>query len=112
MKTYISSCGRWRPILVRDLPYSGQKNKKIVTWIMLNPSTADHTKNDPTTRRVIDFSSQFGASRILVVNLFDYRTAKPANLLRTSNNLQSNHWMRFMVMAIKASNTLILHGII
>jgi hypothetical protein len=52
-----------------------------VTWIMLNPSTADAAVDDPTIRRCMVFSQRFGYDAMLVVNLFAYRTTDPDEIL-------------------------------
>jgi len=46
-------------------------------YVMLNPSTADHRRDDPTIRRCVSFAQREGFSGIEVVNLFSYRTAYP-----------------------------------
>lgn len=55
--------------------------KPRVTWIMLNPSTADADNDDPTIRRCIGFSKKFGYGGMSVVNLFPYRAANPKDLM-------------------------------
>jgi hypothetical protein len=52
-----------------------------VTWIMLNPSTADAEIDDPTIRRCIAFSKRLGAAAMAVVNLFAYRATDPDELV-------------------------------
>ena len=52
-----------------------------VCWVMLNPSTADDTVDDPTIRRVIRFSTDNGFRRLVVVNLFAARSTDPAELV-------------------------------
>lgn len=49
----------------------------VVTWIMLNPSTADRDKDDPTLRRIIAFSKSWGYGALSVVNLFPFRSSSP-----------------------------------
>jgi len=49
-------------------------------WIMLNPSTADESNDDPTIRRVISFSARWGVAGCAVVNLYALRATRPVHL--------------------------------
>ncbi len=49
-------------------------------FIMLNPSTADETKNDPTVARCISFAKHWGFGRLEVCNIFAYRATEPREL--------------------------------
>lgn len=49
-------------------------------WILLNPSTADESSDDPTLRRVHGFSQSFGYGGLEVVNLFALRSPDPRAL--------------------------------
>lgn len=51
-----------------------------VVFVMLNPSTADATHDDPTIRRCFDFMVQLGGARLVVVNLFAFRATDPKAL--------------------------------
>lgn len=55
---------------------------KTIFWVMLNPSIADGQKDDPTIRRIINFSKQFGAGRLWVGNLYAYITTDSSNLFQ------------------------------
>lgn len=56
-----------------------------VTWVMLNPSTADAFADDPTIRRCAAFARSWNAGGISVVNLFAFRATDPAELRRTAD---------------------------
>jgi hypothetical protein len=56
------------------LPY------RVLGFVMLNPSTADHRRDDPTIRRCMGFALDNGYDLLVVANLFDARATKPANL--------------------------------
>jgi hypothetical protein len=73
---YISSCGRYRYWLSRVW----NDSKPLVCWVLLNPSTADHRKDDPTIRRCMSFAKQWKAGGIVVVNLFALRATNPKEL--------------------------------
>lgn len=55
-----------------------------VLWVMLNPSTADETADDPTIRRCIGFQSRWCGyavpGAVEVVNLFARRATDPKEL--------------------------------
>lgn len=53
---------------------------KSCMFVMLNPSTADGEKDDPTIRRCVGFCKSFKYERLVVVNLFAYRTRSPSIL--------------------------------
>lgn len=71
-----SPCATYRYVLRRRfLTGSG-----TVNFIMLNPSTADETADDPTIRRCISFAQRWGYADLVVTNLFAYRATDPSEL--------------------------------
>ncbi len=74
----ISEDGRYRYTLYRA--WKPEKESDAVMFVMLNPSTADGTVDDPTIRRCIGFANRLGHGRLYVGNLFAYRATKPEEL--------------------------------
>lgn len=72
MSAILSICGTYRYRLGRELP--NHDGKGVVLWVMLNPSTADATADDPTIRKVVGFSSNWGFAVARVVNLYALRS--------------------------------------
>jgi hypothetical protein len=52
----------------------------LALWLMLNPSTADASINDPTIIRTINFSKSWGFGGALVGNLYAWRASDPCEL--------------------------------
>lgn len=69
----ISDCGKYRYSLERATGTLGYN----LAWLMLNPSTADADRDDPTIRKVVGFTRRNGFGVALVVNLFAYRATDP-----------------------------------
>lgn len=57
----------------------------IAVFIMLNPSTADALKNDPTIRRCIGFAQAWGCGGLFGLNAFAYRATLPADMLKAED---------------------------
>lgn len=72
----ISPCGTYRYWLERRWADNGQPQ----VFVMLNPSTADATADDPTIRRCVNYAKREGASGLIVVNLFAFRATDPKEL--------------------------------
>lgn len=74
---WISEDGRYRYRLTRRFGVG-----RDLVFVMLNPSTADADKDDPTIRKCIGFADRMGYGGIVVVNLYALRAADPAALWR------------------------------
>lgn len=94
----ISDCETYRYRLWRIW----DDGKPIVVWIMLNPSTADATKDDPTIRQCMKFSDSWGYGGIMVVNLFAVRASDPRFIRSFEGDPVGPHNDEFIVDAIKA----------
>ena len=68
-----SPCREYRYSLRRDIGGPGGP----LLFIMLNPSTADETEDDPTIRRCIGFATAWGACELFIANLFALRATDP-----------------------------------
>lgn len=76
----ISDCGKYRYRLTREWG-----DGESIAFVMLNPSTADASIDDPTIRRCMSFARREGAMGIVVVNLFAFRATKPKKLETADN---------------------------
>ncbi len=72
-----SACGRYRYSLTRRWAPGG-----TVVFILLNPSTADGQRDDPTIRRCMGLARGWGFGAVEVVNLFAWRATRPRDLRR------------------------------
>jgi hypothetical protein len=66
---------------------------------MMNPSTADHKKNDPTILKVIRYSKRWGYGAVLVLNIYAFRSSKPENLpqeLSAAVGKSNDWWIKTM----------------
>lgn len=55
-------------------------NRPPAVFVMLNPSTADASLDDPTIRRCVGFAKAWGCPGLTVVNLYALRSADPKAL--------------------------------
>lgn len=99
----ISDCGQYRYTLTRTW-----RAGPHVCFIGLNPSTADHRKDDPTVRRWIHFASAWGYGGFVAVNLYPFRSPNIAACRRWAD-WQNNgpDWSvrdRFMDNLYRAAN--------
>lgn len=72
----MSPCGAFRYWLRRGDIFQG----RFLTFIMLNPSLANETRDDPTLRRCIAFAEREGYSALVVVNLYALISPRPSEL--------------------------------
>lgn len=70
-----SPCGTYRYTLWRRWSFVPP-----ATFVLLNPSTADATRNDPTVERCERRARELGCGGIRVANLFALRSTDPALL--------------------------------
>lgn len=76
----LESTARRRFLLWRI--WNASKTPRLVTFIMLNPSTAGAMVDDPTIRRCVAYGKAWGFDGLMVVNLFSLRATDPSALLK------------------------------
>jgi hypothetical protein len=67
-----SRCRKWRYLLWRRWA-DGQ----VANFLMLNPSTADEVKLDPSCTRARLYAERWGFGALVVTNLFGWRATDP-----------------------------------
>lgn len=95
-----SKCEKYRYVLEREWEtkwdnwlaemYTPEQAKGFDSWrklkeqrvmfLMLNPSTADSEKLDPTCTRCRNYAMEWGYGGFFVCNLFGYRATKPKDM--------------------------------
>src|SRR5437660_1243020 len=68
-----SACRRWRYLLWRRWDAA----RPAANFLMLNPSTADEFKLDPSCTRARVYAEQWGYGALVVTNLFGWRATDP-----------------------------------
>lgn len=67
--------------------------------MMLNPSTADASIDDPTIRRCRGFAKLWGCNGLTVVNLYALRSTDPKQLWASMDSIghYNDNWLRRLV---------------
>lgn len=76
----LSADRKYRYLLTRKW-----SDRPLLSFGMLNPSTADEFHDDPTIRRCIGFGVNLGYGGIVIWNLFAWRATDPRELLTTKD---------------------------
>jgi hypothetical protein len=71
-----SGCRRWRYLLWR----CWDSSRPVANFLMLNPSTADEFKLDPSCTRARNYAERWGFGAVVVTNIFGWRSTDPAAL--------------------------------
>lgn len=70
-----SRCRKWRYLLWRRWGEG-----PVANFLMLNPSTADELKLDPSCTRARVYAEQWGFGALMVTNLFGWRATDPEEM--------------------------------
>ncbi len=71
-----SPCRRWRYLLWRRW----DEKRPVANFLMLNPSTADEVKLDPSCTRARRYAERWGYGALVVTNLFGWRATDPGDM--------------------------------
>ncbi len=92
---FLSEDQRYRYYLSRQWGDDG----RTVGFICLNPSTADDTLDDPTVRRCIGYARAWGGTKMVIGNLFAFRSTDPRKLKSESDPVgsENDEWLKKIV---------------
>jgi hypothetical protein len=102
---YFSPCRRWRYALWRfwaPLP--------SLHFMMLNPSTADETDNDPTVERCERRAREWGYGGLIVTNIYAWRSTDPRALLKVEDPVGPENDAVLMRAVLFARDTICAWG--
>lgn len=80
-------------------------------WVLLNPSTADADTDDPTSRRCLTFSRDWGYGGLEIANLFALRATDPKHLLSADNPIGSENDRYLADAAARAARVIVAWGV-
>ena len=76
-----SRCRRWRYLLWRRWDAA----RPVANFLMLNPSTADEFKLDPSCTRARNYAERWGFGGLIVTNIFGWRATDPKAMRSVKN---------------------------
>jgi hypothetical protein len=80
-----SPCGNYRYCLSRWWGKGYRLSAPTINFICLNPSTATAEVSDPTVTRLTERAKAMGFDRLVVTNIFAWRSTDPNALLKLSD---------------------------
>jgi len=100
-----SHCRSYRYLLARRWGLG-----PTVTYIMLNPSTADEVQNDPTVERCQRRAIADGFDGLNVVNLFAYRATDPAEMKKALDPVGQENGLHILAAALMSKRVVCAWG--
>jgi hypothetical protein len=103
-RVWYSRCDRYRYGLSR----LWDATRPTVLFLMLNPSTADEHRNDPTVARCETRARAMGFGAVMIANIFAFRATRPVDLKRAEtpigelNDAVLGHWTTGAGMTVAA----------
>lgn len=103
-RVWYSRCDAYRYGLTRVW----DAGSPAMLFIMLNPSTADEHRNDPTVARCETRARQMGYGGVMVANLFAFRATRPQDLKQAAdpkgdlNDALLLHWVGHAGLTVAA----------
>jgi len=88
----------------------GERNDNFVNFVLLNPSTANETVDDPTIKACVKFSQNLGYDGFYVTNLFAFRTKSPEVLKKSENPIGDENDKYIKRYALKSKLVVIAWG--
>ena len=95
----ISPCGLYRYGLEREW----EAGKPVLVVCMLNPSNADAEREDPTLLALIHFAKLWGYGGLTIVNLYAWRSPKPADMMSAAGRSDDTNRLRGREAALIAA---------
>jgi hypothetical protein len=102
-----SPCGQWRYLLWRV----ESRRAAMIGMGLLNPSTADHLRDDPTIGQCRLRARRAGAKGVLVWNLFAWRATRPADLKQANDPVGPDNDAAIAQALLLAPRTVVAWGI-
>jgi len=102
-----SDCETWRYSLIR----TWDDTLPLVVFVLLNPSTADQSKDDATNRRGINYAVSWKCGSVVFVNLFAIRSKDPKTIKLVTDPIGPDNDFYILKWAAKADKIVCAWGI-
>lgn len=99
MTAIFSDCRTWRYRLERVWDTALPR----AAFILLNPSTADETNDDPTIRHCIGYAKTWGMGGLVLGNIFAYRATDSFELRREEDPVGPDNDQHLAEIAVASS---------
>lgn len=104
--TIFSPCRQYR----YRLSQIWDESKPILCFLMLNPSTADEVKNDPTVERCERRARTTGYGGVEIINIFAYRATDPNEMKAQIDPVGEDNDKHILEAALKAGQVICAWG--